>query len=775
MLDAGAARYMAWQRSLPMDKRETTDRFCVESAYKVAALIDEYCDALIINRTKPLEVRAIQAIGSDVAALIGIKTAFRLLSIEAIPRGAFCLSVGVACMNEMRAQWIRKERPKEWALLENLWKERDSAKRGEETRRILRQFDDEAPSWDLKVRRAVGRLVYLGMRKSTMLSVRSYRNMGCDKKETQTRISLDLLTKASAVIGATAEISPVRMPMFARPLDWAEARGGGYYHWKLQKPLIAKTTPEQQAILSQVPPRRYIEAANRVQRIAWRVDERILRVARELFLTGNEVAGIAPQSPQETAPYAKPHDPLKHRKRNAWNITTTLNNRIRRMRLANLLFIAQTCTGRDIYFPVHFCFRGRMYSSAYEFNWQGHNMAKGILKFAKGVPIVTDSDERALAFHGAGCFGKLFLTGDERCQWIHENSERLAQICADPTGNDFAFWGECDRPFEALAFCYEWTEYKKHGRGFVSTLPCRVDATASAAQLTALLSRDERLASACNLTPADRPIDYYAIVAEKVSKRMADDTQGYGKRWLEFLGGSVTRDDVKKLAIVYLHGGTTYGLTKEIGSFLKEKSRVCRVHPFHYDEYLGAIGVFRRAMVSAVTSITQATEGLHAWMQDCAAISAMDGRPLTWKTREGLVVEHNYKQEGVKAVRAATISLKNIKSPAEPKDGFGVSKQRQAIVANVIHSMDGAMVVRTVLGAGVDVAPTFDGFTTHASHLAKVISVARSALLATGEGDPMMDLYRGFCLRAPKANIPQPPFPGRFDPESARDSKYSFT
>ena len=115
-----------------------------------------------------------------------------------------------------------------------------------------------------------------------------------------------------------------------------------------------------------------------------------------------------------------------------------------------------------------------------------------MLTFAQGKAITTEAAADWLAIHGANVYG-IKGTLRERVQWVQEHQAMI--LARDYSG--------AEEPWQFLAFCHEWADYKHEGFGYVSSLPVGMDATCSVYQHIAALLRDPDIGRLVNLTPAE--------------------------------------------------------------------------------------------------------------------------------------------------------------------------------------------------------------------------------------------------------------------------------
>ena len=150
------------------------------------------------------------------------------------------------------------------------------------------------------------------------------------------------------------------------------------------------------------------------------------------------------------------------------------------------------------YFPHNVDYRGRVYPLPALVNPQGDDLGRNMLLFAKGEQIVDEEDFKWICVHGANMYGTKG-TFEERVKWIKSREECILASAADPFEEQW--WTDASDPWGFLAFCFEYSKWKKEGYGYVSYLPVHQDASNNGIQIMSLLLRDEKIGRKVNLIP----------------------------------------------------------------------------------------------------------------------------------------------------------------------------------------------------------------------------------------------------------------------------------
>lgn len=123
------------------------------------------------------------------------------------------------------------------------------------------------------------------------------------------------------------------------------------------------------------------------------------------------------------------------------------------------------------------------------------------------------------------------------------------------------WWTTADKPWQALATCFELNEVMKmdNPEEFISHQPVHQDGTCNGLQHYAALGGDVEGATQVNLVPSDKPQDVYAHVARLVQKRLEIAAEK-GDENAKILKDKITRKVVKQTVMTNVYGVTYVGL-----------------------------------------------------------------------------------------------------------------------------------------------------------------------------------------------------------------------
>jgi DNA-directed RNA polymerase len=328
-------------------------------------------------------------------------------------------------------------------------------------------------AWPQKVRVDMGIMLMEAIKEGAGIIDFAYE-ASVSKGKTRTRHvlrptagTLAFLEKASEFMSLLA---PRYLPTIIRPKRWTNPRNGGY--WSGMLPLTLVKTPRGKVIdemANREMPDVY-SAVNRMQETGWRVNRRVLDVLTEVTERGLSIGGLPPMEASDI-PH-KPHDidtndqAKKDWKRKAADIHNRNKKQAsKRLQVTRTKIIAARFVDYPaIYFPHQLDFRGRAYALPMFLNPQGPDYCKALLTFTEGKPIEDGVAAGWLAIHGANLAGVDKVSLDDRIKWVEDNVDAIVATANDPWSHQ-EFWCGADKPWQFLAFCFEWAAFQAHGFG----------------------------------------------------------------------------------------------------------------------------------------------------------------------------------------------------------------------------------------------------------------------------------------------------------------------
>lgn len=540
----------------------------------------------------------------------------------------------------------------------------------------------------------------------------------------------------------TELLFPECLPCIIPPKPWTGPMSGGYHTDFIQQRPLIKTRHAAyiEELANRVDEMSVVyEAVNAMQNTAFKVNKRVFEVLDRVWENGGEMGSLPPRNDIPLPCCPKCGAPIEEAKRHLcfeedkellrkWKYQArdvhAKNAKLmsKRFQLAKTLTIADKFKDEEeIYFPYQMDFRGRVYAMPMFLNPQGPDYAKGLLTFGKGKPITNEEGAKWLAIHGANTFGHDKCSLEERFQWVKENEEDILRVASDPFA--CTWWAtEADKPWQFLAFCFEWADFKREGYGFVSTLPVHMDGSCNGLQIFSLMLRDKIGGAATNLIPSadGKPADIYRVVADKVTGKLRDllctggivtkvttnskgvkkeepyyDEKDMARKWLEL---GLDRKATKRQVMVLPYGGTQQSCREYTEEYLKDRLAGGAENPWGDDTFTPSV-FLSRLIWDAIGETVIAARDAMAFLQKLARIAASEELPVNWRTPAGMPVLQAYPDHKARRVKTKLGDSIMYLTLQEELETLSKSRQASGISPNFVHSLDAAALQLTIHNA----------------------------------------------------------------------------
>ncbi len=386
-----------------------------------------------------------------------------------------------------------------------------------------------------------------------------------------------------------SHLHPDYMPCVVPPRDWEGPKRGGYFTREIARtlPFVKVRRRKHLDLLTRQQMPEVYEAANALQRVPWKINQAVLAVAeriqaRDLALGMPQREPFEPELAPVPAEFRGLRGPeLREALTDAqladfkrWKAETREVYRKERKRCAQVDEVRRVLAQAkrfSIYPALYFVYtldsRGRVYCRSSLVGPQGGDMQKAMVHFAKALPL-GDRGRYWLAVHGAGVWGNDKVSFDERVQFIEEDMrETIKDIVADPL--TFRDWTTADKPWQFLAWCYEWSDMLDHvadgkpASAFESRIPVAMDGSCSGIQHYSAMLRDRRGGTSVNLCDSEKPNDVYGDVASVVREVLASIADGSREMSITSGKKEVCSSKLRRMAQAWLDFGVDRKLCKK--------------------------------------------------------------------------------------------------------------------------------------------------------------------------------------------------------------------
>ena len=281
------------------------------------------------------------------------------------------------------------------------------------------------------------------------------------------------------------------------------------------------------------------------------------------------------------------------------------------------------------YFDVDY--RGRMYNVEPFLNYQGNDLAKGLLCFNEPKEI-NDSGRFWLAVHTACSYNQSY-NKDEIPEWCEEDyaahldHEELEDISVDKmTLNDRANWTinnmdkilqwaaddelqmKAEKPVVFLACCYEWDLVEKIG---LTCLPVAIDGSNNGWQHLGAISKDVQTGELVGLVPSIIQKDFYVQTAKELKTLATDDRL---RSILKAMPMKHVRKGISK------RGSMTRAYSAGAQKIAENMFFDCKTEDYHerYGITLGDCNKFARLLIKAIENVCPGPLKTMKYLQDLA-------------------------------------------------------------------------------------------------------------------------------------------------------------
>ena len=813
MLERGIQRYRSIQQ-----KAVDGDRASETSAGK--RLLSSYIDQVSVHITNYLEgktdtrrapnAKVLLGMPADKIAFMGLKRMMLCVFTPDTLVAGVCSQIGKRIEDEYNFMRLEAEHKEYHDGVMRLLADKHTNNYEYMRKSILQSYRNkkgiEIDYWTQQQRISIGLIVLQLIRASTdLFRVEvAQRSKGGDRLGTKmlrpTEECLKWVTEHDDAMGL---LFPDRMPMLIEPAPWVGPDDGGYFLPELRAttPLVIsdKHNPKKRmAMYKKANMPKVMSAINWMQSTPWRVNTRVLNVMQEIWAK-NLGTGMPPSQPFEfpPCPIARDVDPATLEGTpdgeafDNWKEQTRYLHTKEAERIAlcmmvsrNLRLAAEMDKQNEFYYVYRCDFRGRIYTATTGLSPQGPDQGKGLLQFATGERL----GSRGLYWlkvHGANKWGEDKSTYDERVAWIDNRRDEWLAIAADPVAHR-AIWADADKPYQFLAFCFEYAEALRVGEDFRSHLPIALDGSCNGLQHFSAMLRDKVGGSAVNLVPSARPSDIYQDVADVTTNKLMvlantnDENNAGAKNWLKLMrklnGGNNVRIPRKlpKTPVMTLpYGSTQRTCTQSIYNWYAE----------YGDEYFGKSMGFRHAVYltpvlwSSIGEVVIAARAAMGWLQSAAGVIAKAGHPIHYTTPLGFPV---HQRSVIKIERLVKTNIDGglrirVNEDTDRLDG---RRMRQGSSPNFVHCMDAThlmMVVNRAAERGIkNFAMIHDDFGVHARFIDEFHTIIRDCFVELYTEHDVLKEFKEQHEAQHNIKLPNPPPMGELDIEDVRRAEFFF-
>lgn len=577
---------------------------------------------------------------------------------------------------------------------------------------------------------------------------------------------------------------PMKMPCVEPPKPWVSANDGGWHTDEMRRVSPTCFTAESFVPDGDVPDR-VLDTLNRLQSVKWRINRKLLTAVRNVS-RHFDVGEVMSQADLPRPP--KPIwlvDGITKEDMNEWQKaefrdwrrsvadwhTEKQTNHTKWGRFYEAMRVATRYESLDeLWFVWQMDYRGRCYAQSRGVSPQGSDLQKALIEFGTGKLISKDADSvRWFKINGANRYGHDSVELDERVAWVDEHKRNILDMARDPIS--FRDWTQADKPFQFLAWCFEYADWVAFPDVATTRLAVGLDGTCNGLQHFSAMTRDEVGGEATNLTPGKRR-DIYGLVALVLTDllRNEDCTDGWRDEWLRH---GITRKLTKRSVMTLPYGSTRFSCA----DFIQKDYMQLGLSPeFAREDYNKAATWLSFRLWGAIGKVVVRGQEAMAWLQRAARAVIEQGHDeITWRTPMGLKVRQRYAAHELLRLTSRLHGSVRVKLTLREANEDKVDGRRhlQGIAPNFIHSLDGAhmqMVIEECGKVGIDaLAMIHDDYGTTCDRTQELYDIIRRTFVEMYQAnDPLVEFAQRYCL-------PEPDIRGSLDITQVIDSEHFFS
>ena len=553
-----------------------------------------------------------------------------------------------------------------------------------------------------------------------------------------------------AVMRDAELFAPLAYPMLIEPNDWSNDRAGGYILNEVMRGHDMVRRGHPTCIQGETP----ITFLNKIQKVAYRLNPFIVRVAEDLDRLERQVGKFLPivnhELPPKPVDIATNKDSRKDYRRRAAEVMNLNAQEFKKScRTRMTMEAVQRFKNRERFFiPWSFDYRGRAYPIPAFLTPQDTDFGKSLLSFADAA-FMTPEAEDWIAFQVATTYGLDKAPMVERLNWVKDNEHIITCVACDPTSH-IHLWEVADEPWQFLAACDEYYHcVLKCDRHFTS-LPVATDATCSGLQILAGLARDKNTAKLVNVLPSERPQDAYKVVAQTAIPYCPKSIQPH-----------MDRKTVKRVVMTVPYNAKPYSNRGYIREALAEKGI-----EIDKDDLTKTVTAVRNAMDEVVPG----PMAVMSWIESEVAKAIDRGKEeLTWVTPSGFVVTQRLMKKLTQTLELQLLGRCKITVATEDGDKVDKSHHKNATAPNLIHSLDASLLHFSALRFEAPIALIHDSVLCRATDMSDLSTIVRETYMHLfAEHDYLQDFAHQIGAET------DPPIIGDLEPESVIESTYFF-
>ena len=602
-------------------------------------------------------------------------------------------------------------------------------------------------NWTTDYQLSIGiRLVDIVISTTGMFDIRSFKHKGRGRPAKHVVPTKKTLSWIMEKNNQLSILKPLKLPMVVTPKAWVSHREGGYLSLKFDfvrfsnhaiKTDYLGMIKDEKIKFSQI-----YDVVNAVQNTRWKINTRVLEVVDHFWNTIDE--DVLECLPKKNEVIGSPHpgDDASKEVKKEWKVIASkiygenIRNMSHKMAFTKMLWVANKFKDyEEMYFPHNLDFRGRVYPIPDFLTPQGDDVCRGLLQFAEGKTIATKKGQDYFLRYGASLYGLDKASDKAKDAWVDSNHDSLLLIASNPLEHS-GVWNKADKPWQFLAWCFEYKNWFYNTEGYKVSLPIMVDGTCNGLQHLSAIMKDKEGGKAVNLIgEGDTPNDIYQMVADRACSILPNSSI------------SMDRKLCKRPVMTTPYGATIYGMREQIKDELKKRKTKIGVE-MEWDNWDNIVEV-SEAIYEAIGQIIVKSREFMDWLQDIAETVGKSNFPMEWMTPFGFYVYQTYyKSKQRRITTHLSGRLKNYRASIREMIPYyqDIYKCRNSISPNFIHSMDASHLMFVVNDLAYEhgvksLYLVHDCFGVHADSVDLLVRVLKDSFIEMYTGDQVVNAF----------------------------------
>ena len=510
-----------------------------------------------------------------------------------------------------------------------------------------------------------------------------------------------------------------------------------------------------------------IQAANKLQQTAWRINNRVYEAVMEYEITE-----------EPTDKFEKERIASK------------------KMKLDYVKAKATALKDKTFYSLLDFDYRGRIYYRETMFNFQASDYERGLFLFDEAKKV-TEEGFKWMCIHAASSFNESYKSS-EIPSWTLDDytdyltSQGLETISVDKmTLRDREQWAlnnlgliesvsefdsimNCEKPVAFLAVAHEIVNYnkaKKMGVDYYSSLPIPIDGSNNGWQHLGAISKDTQTGMLVGLVPVHIQRDFYVTTAQKLIEITKDE---HRSQVLAAMPMKKIRKGISKRgSMTRAYSAGAQKIADNMVNDLRKEG-----YDIEYDisdkDCLG----FSRDLVKAIELVCSGPLKTMKFFQHIVqAVLESGHNHIAWFTPSGFYVHYEKFYERQEKVKGTIVGVgkrdqvyhvgRTVSDKADPR-GFACG-----ISPNYIHSLDASHMAKVITEWDGDFGAVHDSFSTHPSDVDDLLALTKKVFIDMYDHPNYFDQIETSIVTGYEGFVEQPEL-GDLNIKEIEDSDYFF-